>query len=96
MLNTDLIPQVVKQLKEMQPATPIHIYIYAPGDYAFDDEFEEVASKVELHPLPQPILNAYRQWLPKQDEVLLDVPDDYELTEAELNESGEDFISKED
>lgn len=96
LLNTDLIPQMVKQLKEMQPATPIHIYIYAPGDYAFDDEFEEVASKVELHPLPQPILNAYRQWLPKQDEVLLDVPDDYELTEAELNESGEDFISKED
>ena len=96
LLNTDLIPQVVKQLKEMQPATPIHIYIYAPGDYAFDDEFEEVASKVELHPLPQPILNAYRQWLPKQDEVLLDVPDNYELTEAELNESGEDFISRED
>lgn len=96
LLNTDLIPQVVKQLKEMQPATPIHIYIYAPGDYAFDDEFEEVASKVELHPLPQPILNAYRQWLPKQDEVLLDVPDNYELTEAELNEIGEDFISRED
>ena len=96
LLNTDLIPKVVEQLKEMQPATPIHIYINAPGDYAFDDEFEEVASKVELYPLPQPILNAYRQWLPKQDEVLLDVPDDYELTEAELNESGEDFISKED
>ena len=51
---------------------------------------------MELHPLPQPILNAYRQWLPKQDEVLLDVPDNYELTEAELNEIGEDFISRED
>ena len=31
-----------------------------------------------------------------EDEVLLDVPDNYELTEAELNEIGEDFISRED
>lgn len=96
LLNTDLIPKVVEQLKRMDPSTPVHIYIYAPGDYAFDDEFEEVADKVELYPLPQPILNAYKNWLPKQDEVMLDVPDDYELTEAEQNESAKDFISKED
>jgi len=96
LLNTDLIPKVVEQLKRMDPSTPVHIYIYAPGDYAFDDEFEEVADKVELYPLPQPILNAYKNWLPKQDEVMLDVPDDYELTEAEQNESAKDFISKEE
>ena len=96
LLNTDLIPEVVEQLKQMEPATPVHIYVYAPGDYAFDDEFKEVADKVELYPLPQPIMNAYKNWLPKQDEVMLDMPDDYELSEAELNESAKDFISKEE
>lgn len=94
-LNTDLIPLIVEQLKKMEPVTPLHIYIYAPGDYAFDDEFEEVGNKIELYPLPQPILNSYKQWLPKQKEIMLDIPDDYELSEAEQNESGEDFISKE-
>ena len=95
-LDTDMIPNVVEQLKRMQPQYPIHIYMYAPGDYAFDDEFEEVANKVELFPLPQPILNAYKNWLPKQDEILLDVPDNYEMSDAELTESAKDFISKED
>lgn len=95
LLNTDLIPLIVEQLKKMEPVAPLHIYIYAPGDYAFDDEFEEVGNKIELYPLPQPILNSYKQWLPKQEEVMLDIPDDYELSEAEQNESGEDFISKE-
>ncbi len=95
LLNTDLIPLIVEQLKGMKLVTPLHIYMYAPGDYAFDDEFEEVGSKVELYPLPQPILNSYKQWLPKQDEVKLEIPDDYELSEAEQNESGEDFITKE-
>lgn len=94
-LNTDLIPLIVEQLKGMKLVTPLHIYMYAPGDYAFDDEFEEVGSKVEIYPLPQPILNSYKQWLPKQDEVKLEIPDDYELSEAEQNESGEDFITKE-
>ena len=96
LLNTDLIPKVVEQLKLMEPSTAIHIYLYAPGDYAFDDDFEEVADKVVLYPLPQPILNAYKNRLPKQDEVMLDIPDDYELSEAEQNESAKDFISREE
>lgn len=95
-LDTDLIPNVVEQIKKMQPATPLQIYVYAPSDYAFDEEFEEVADKVELHPLPQPMLNAYKQWLPKQDEVMIDIPDNYQMTEEQLNETGEDFKSNEE
>ena len=95
-LDTDLIPHIVEQLKQLKPAQPVHLYVYAPSDYAFDEEFEEVADKVELHPLPQPILNAYKQWLPKQDEVMIDIPDNYQMTEEQLNETGEDFKSNEE
>jgi len=95
-LDTDLIPQIVEQLKQLTPAQPVHLYVYAPSDYAFDEEFEEVADKVELYPLPQPILNAYKQWLPKQDEVMIDIPNDYQMTEEQLNETGEDFRTNEE
>lgn len=42
------------------------IYVFSPGHYAFDDEFEEVAGKVELCALPEAILQAYNKVLPKR------------------------------
>ena len=42
------------------------------------------------------MLNAYKQWLPKQDEVMIDIPDNYQMTEEQLNETGEDFKSNEE
>ena len=61
--------EVLNNLKEIEKSIPIIIVF----TYAFDEEFEEVSDRVELYPLPQPILNAYKNWLPKQDEILLDV-----------------------
>jgi adenine-specific DNA-methyltransferase len=41
------------------------VYVFSPGHYAFDDEFEEVAEKIELCALPEAILQAYNKVLPK-------------------------------
>ena len=56
----DLAVSMIKKL-------PGHfkVYVFSPGHYAFDDEFEEVAEKIELCALPEAILQAYNKVLPK-------------------------------
>ena len=44
----------------------IKVYTFSPSRYAFDDEFMEVADKVELCALPAAIYDAYKQALPKR------------------------------
>ena len=44
----------------------IKVYTFSPSRYAFDDEFMEVADKVELCALPAAIYDAYKQVLPKR------------------------------
>ena len=44
----------------------IKVYTFSPSRYAFDDEFLEVADKVELCALPAAIYDAYKQVLPKR------------------------------
>ena len=40
--------------------------MFSAGSYAYDDEFEEVADKVELCALPDAIYQAYQKVLPKR------------------------------
>ena len=44
----------------------IKVYVFSAGSYAYDDEFEEVADKVELCALPDAIYQAYQKVLPKR------------------------------
>jgi adenine-specific DNA-methyltransferase len=44
----------------------IKIYIFAPGQYPFTEEFEGVLDKVELCALPDAIYKAYANVLPKK------------------------------
>lgn len=44
----------------------IKVYTFASGRYAYDDDFMEVADKVELCALPAAIYDAYRHVLPKR------------------------------
>ena len=44
----------------------IKVYTFADGRYAFDDDFMEVADKVELCALPAAIYDAYKHVLPKR------------------------------
>lgn len=43
----------------------IIIYVFSHGSYAFNDEFVDVADRVELCALPQAIYDAYQKVLPK-------------------------------
>lgn len=50
----------------------LKIYVFSPGRYAFDDNFTEVADKVELVALPAAIYDAYQSVLPKQTDIALE------------------------
>jgi adenine-specific DNA-methyltransferase len=41
------------------------VYIFSPGHYAYDEEFDPVIDKIELCALPEAIYQAYKAVLPK-------------------------------
>ncbi|MBO6168099.1 MAG: site-specific DNA-methyltransferase [Kiritimatiellae bacterium] len=55
------VPSVAAVLRDASFKGKVKIYVFAHGDYAYNEEFEEVADKVELCALPAAILNAYRR-----------------------------------
>lgn len=60
-----VIPLIVEHIKARDVKQEIKIYVNAPGRYAFDDDFNEVIDKVTLCAIPDAILQAYRDVLPK-------------------------------
>ena len=48
------------------------VYVFAPGHYAYDEEFESVIDKIELCALPEAIYRAYKAVLPKVKRKFLD------------------------
>ena len=76
--NEEAIAYFINEIKEMELHQPIKIYIFSPGQYAFEDIFFEVADKVTLCALPAAIYAAYKKVLPKKEKRLF--PE--ELTDA--------------
>ena len=61
------ISAIVEILETVEPSKEkIKVYVFSAGSYAYDDEFEEVADKVELCALPDAIYQAYQKVLPKR------------------------------
>lgn len=61
------ISAIVDILKTMNnQGKLIKVYLFSPSSYAFDDEFIEVADKVNLCALPDAIYQAYHKVLPKR------------------------------
>lgn len=85
--NEEAIPAFTEEIFRMQEDTKIKVYVFAAGNYAYDDEFEEVADKVTLCALPAAIYNAYQKVLPKKRAKILDETSaaDVENTNGELN-----------
>ena len=63
-LDEDYIEQSIKIIQELHKK--VKVYIFAPGQYPFTDDFEEVIDKVELCALPEAIYKAYKSILPKK------------------------------
>ena len=61
------ISAIAETLETVEPGKEkIKVYVFSAGSYAYDDEFEEVADKVELCALPDAIYQAYQKVLPKR------------------------------
>ncbi len=61
------ISAIVKILETVEPGKEkIKVYVFSAGSYAYDDEFVEVADKVQLCALPDAIYQAYQKVLPKR------------------------------
>lgn len=86
--NELAVPTIADEIAKMDISGKVKIYVFAPGNYAYDDEFFEVQNKVELCALPAAIYNAYQKVLPKRRTKLLDgVQDESEQVDnnGELN-----------
>lgn len=52
------------------------VYVFSPGHYAYDEEFELVIDKIELCALPEAIYRAYKAVLPKAKRKFLEELED--------------------
>ena len=62
----EVIDEVVTEIENMNYEGKMKIYLFAPGRYAFDDNFYSVHEKVTLCALPAAIYDAYEKVLPKR------------------------------
>ena len=61
------VSAIAEILETVEPSKEkIKVYVFSAGSYAYDDEFEEVADKVELCALPDAIYQTYQKVLPKR------------------------------
>lgn len=86
--NELAVPAFADAISKMSIDGKVLIYVFAPGNYAYDDEFMAVSDKVELCALPAAIYNAYQKVLPKQKSKLLEgTADDDASTEENADSS---------
>jgi len=64
--NEEVIDELIPVIKQIDSHKKIKIYLFAPGQYPYTEEFEEVIDKVELCALPDAIYKAYANVLPKK------------------------------
>ena len=94
-LDTELIGDIVEQLEEMEVSKPIPTYVFATGAYPFTEDFESVANKVELYPLPHGIYQACERNMPKMVYKEIENPDGISLSNEELETSMDDLTKEE-
>ena len=69
--NEEAIYDIIDQLEQMTVAEPIIVYVFSPGNDAWNSEFVTVSEKVRLTALPSAIYNAYKRVLPKAKDISL-------------------------
>ena len=94
-LDTELIGDIVEQLEEMEVNKPIPTYVFATGAYPFTEDFESVANKVELYPLPHGLYQACERNMPKMEDKEIENPEDISLSDEELETSMDDLTKEE-
>lgn len=88
--NEEAIYDIVDALETMEVTAPIIVYVFSPGNDAWNSEFESVSDKVRLTALPAAIYNAYKRVLPKPKTTLLN-PEEAPKEEKKMAENLFDF-----
>lgn len=88
--NEEAIYDIVDALETMEVTSPIIVYVFSPGNDAWNSEFESVSDKVRLTALPAAIYNAYKRVLPKPKTTLLN-PEEAPKEEKKVAENLFDF-----
>ena len=94
-LDTELIGDIVEQLEEMEVSKPIPTYVFTTGAYPFTEDFESVADKVELYPLPHGLYQACERNMPKMIDKEIENPEGISLSNEELETSMDDLTKEE-
>jgi adenine-specific DNA-methyltransferase len=80
------IEEAVERLKAFitqNPDAQIKVYVFSNGQYAYAEEFEEIAVNIRLAALPDAIYKAYQYILPKQNKEF--IPELEEETPVEFD-----------
>ena len=64
--NEEVIDELLPIIAKIESKQKIKIYVFAPGQYPYTEEFEDVLPTVELCALPDAIYKAYANVLPKK------------------------------
>lgn len=94
-LDTELIGDIVEQLEEMEVSKPIPTYVFTTGAYPFTEDFESVADKVELYPLPHGLYQACERNMPKMVDKEIENPEGISLSDEEQETSMDDLTKEE-
>lgn len=62
----EAIESLVEEMAKMPEDIKIKVYVFSTNNYAMDEDFEEVADKVELYAMPAALCNAYKKVLPRK------------------------------
>jgi adenine-specific DNA-methyltransferase len=62
----DAVTLLEEFISKHQPKAKVKVYVFSNGQYAYKEEFESLAGKVELAALPDAIYKALAQVLPKE------------------------------
>lgn len=75
--------ELLKAFITQNPEAQIKVYVFSNGQYAYAEEFEEVAKNIRLAALPDAIYKAYQYILPKQNKEF--IPELEEETPVEFD-----------
>lgn len=64
LFDPDIIPETVELIRAQTKHSKV--YVFSPGAYAWDDEFEEVQNKITLCALPEALIQAFQKVMPKE------------------------------
>ena len=72
-------------VRQKAPESKIKVYVFANGQYAYAEEFEDIANNIILAALPDAIYKAYQNVLPKQNQEFIPDSEEKEAVEPKMD-----------